>query len=124
MGEGCNLFISTVPPPETVVVTASRAVPLYEGTTGLEIRCEVTPKKTGVDTNAVVTRVITPGGDGDRVISSPLGETLSISILALRDDGLYTCTASTGSEVNSTYILTSLPTQGVYTLMVTSKCVM
>ena len=106
------------------MVTASRAVPLYEGTTGLVIRCEVTPNITGVDTNTVVTRAITgPGADGDRAISSPLGETLSISILALSDDGLYTCKASLGPEVNSTYIFSSLHTQGVHTLMVTSKCV-
>ena len=119
------MFISTVPPPETVVVTVSHAIPLYEGTTGLVIRCEVTPNISGVDTNTVLTRMITgPESDGDRVSSSPHGETLSISTLALSDDGLYTCRALTGSAINSAYILTSLPTQGVYTLTVTSKCVM
>ena len=109
----------TVPPPEMVVVIASRTAALFEGTTGLVISCEVTLNNTGVDTDTVVTRGINgPGAARGRVSSSPQGVTLSISPLALSDDGLYTCTTSVGSKVNTEYILTSTPTLVVYTLTV------
>ena len=118
-------FIFTVPPP-MVMVTFSRSAPLYEGTTGLEISCEVTPDNTGVDTDTMVIREITgPGASGGRTSSSLQGETgttLTISPLAFSDNGLYNCTAFIESEVNSEYILTSSFTQGVHTLTVNGEC--
>ena len=124
---GPDLLILAVPPPVMVMVTASRTVQLYEGTTDLVISCVAIPDNTGVDTDIVVRGVITgPGADGSRASSSPLGETgiaLTISPLALNDNGLYNCTAFVRSEVKPEYILTSPSVQEVYTLTVTGKCV-